>query len=393
MPRLTDKPVDEIDTADVMGRPAPHLVHQAGDSQARPVAHRRGDEVGGRARLPAGQPGGRRHLGRTAEERRPATAPARADARRGRGGAWPGAPLAGVPRHRARVRVPRAHRLPQRRGPRYPMGGDRHRRGGLDDSRRAHEGGQGAPRSLAPRALEVLDEARRLADQRGLVFPSPTGRTPSQSTMPSLLRDLEIGAVPHGFRSSFRDRAAECTDYPREICELRWRTSTATGWRPPTGVATCSRNGAPSWTTGPATSPSGDPEVQFSGRTGRVKDRRGVHRRRVTLCAARRRSLMLPRSAARTAGSAWPWTPLAFERRSPERVPRGHRRATGQQRGDGRRVRRGIRLFGPVDQMSRHHRVQRCGPVVAACVRIGTTFQQNADVFHQTRRVPPGRRS
>ena len=73
---------------------------------------------------------------------------------------------------------------------------------------------------LAHRALEVLDDARQLADQRGLVFPSPTGRTLSQSTMPSLLRDLEIGAVPHGFRSSFRDWAAECTDYPREICEL-----------------------------------------------------------------------------------------------------------------------------------------------------------------------------
>ena len=73
---------------------------------------------------------------------------------------------------------------------------------------------------LAPRALEVLDEARQLADRRGLVFPSPTGRTLSQSTMPSLLRDLEIGAVPHGFRSSFRDWAAECTDAPREVCEL-----------------------------------------------------------------------------------------------------------------------------------------------------------------------------
>ena len=73
---------------------------------------------------------------------------------------------------------------------------------------------------LSPRALDILDEARQLAHHRGLVFPSPTGRTLSQSTMPSLLRDLEVGAVPHGFRSSFRDWAAECTDYPREVCEL-----------------------------------------------------------------------------------------------------------------------------------------------------------------------------
>ncbi len=27
-------------------------------------------------------------------------------------------------------------------------------------------------------------------------------------------------AVPHGFRSSFRDWAAECTEMPREVCEL-----------------------------------------------------------------------------------------------------------------------------------------------------------------------------
>ena len=26
--------------------------------------------------------------------------------------------------------------------------------------------------------------------------------------------------MPHGFRSSFRDRAAECSDAPREVCEL-----------------------------------------------------------------------------------------------------------------------------------------------------------------------------
>ena len=40
------------------------------------------------------------------------------------------------------------------------------------------------------------------------------------STLSKLLRELGIGAVPHGFRSSFRDWAAECTDAPREVCEL-----------------------------------------------------------------------------------------------------------------------------------------------------------------------------
>ena len=73
---------------------------------------------------------------------------------------------------------------------------------------------------LPPRALEVLDEAARLFDGDGLVFPSPTGRVLNHSTMTKLLGDLGIDAVPHGFRSSFRDWAAECTDAPREVCEL-----------------------------------------------------------------------------------------------------------------------------------------------------------------------------
>ncbi len=34
-----------------------------------------------------------------------------------------------------------------------------------------------------------------------------------------LLATLEIAAVPHGFRSSFRDWAAEETDHPREVVE------------------------------------------------------------------------------------------------------------------------------------------------------------------------------
>ena len=37
--------------------------------------------------------------------------------------------------------------------------------------------------------------------------------------MSELLRELGIAAVPHGFRSSFRDWAAEETDHPREVAE------------------------------------------------------------------------------------------------------------------------------------------------------------------------------
>ena len=35
-----------------------------------------------------------------------------------------------------------------------------------------------------------------------------------------MVRELGTPAVPHGFRSSFRDWAAECSDAPREVCEL-----------------------------------------------------------------------------------------------------------------------------------------------------------------------------
>ena len=72
---------------------------------------------------------------------------------------------------------------------------------------------------LCARALAILDEARILRDATGLVFPG-TRRGPfSDMTLSKLLRDLGIEAVPHGFRSSFRDWAGECTSFPREVCE------------------------------------------------------------------------------------------------------------------------------------------------------------------------------
>ena len=72
---------------------------------------------------------------------------------------------------------------------------------------------------LSGAALEVLREARPLSGGEGLVFPSVTGRVMSDSTMSKLLKENQIGAVPHGFRSSFRDWAAERTNTPREIVE------------------------------------------------------------------------------------------------------------------------------------------------------------------------------
>ena len=73
---------------------------------------------------------------------------------------------------------------------------------------------------LSARALEILREAKKLADGSDLIFPSQRARVIHGGTVSKLIRELGIDAVPHGFRSSFRDWAAECTDVPREVCEL-----------------------------------------------------------------------------------------------------------------------------------------------------------------------------
>ena len=71
---------------------------------------------------------------------------------------------------------------------------------------------------LAPRALAVLDEARQLSHGAGLIFPSAIGKPLSDATISKLVREQGIQAVPHGFRSSFRDWCGE-TGQPREVAE------------------------------------------------------------------------------------------------------------------------------------------------------------------------------
>lgn len=73
---------------------------------------------------------------------------------------------------------------------------------------------------LSTRAVEILREAQDLSNDTDLVFPSPTGRMLSDSTISKLVRENRIKCVPHGMRSSFRDWAAECSEAPREVCEL-----------------------------------------------------------------------------------------------------------------------------------------------------------------------------
>lgn len=62
---------------------------------------------------------------------------------------------------------------------------------------------------LSDGALHVLKLAKALKQSGNLVFPSLRGKVLTDATVSKVLRKNEIAAVPHGFRSSFRDWAAE----------------------------------------------------------------------------------------------------------------------------------------------------------------------------------------
>ena len=71
---------------------------------------------------------------------------------------------------------------------------------------------------LSDRAVALLREAG--AGETGWVFPSPvTGGPFADNWLRRPLRVLGIAASPHGFRSSFRDWAAENTDASRAVME------------------------------------------------------------------------------------------------------------------------------------------------------------------------------
>ena len=70
-----------------------------------------------------------------------------------------------------------------------------------------------------PVAVETLDAARALGNGSPLVFPTARDKPLKDMALSGLLKDLDVAAVPHGFRSSFRDWASEETDHPREVIE------------------------------------------------------------------------------------------------------------------------------------------------------------------------------
>ena len=75
---------------------------------------------------------------------------------------------------------------------------------------------------LTDRCLAILEAAKKLKrDDTDLVFPgTKAGKPLSDMTLSKLMKELEIDAVPHGFRSSFRVWAGEATNHPREVVEF-----------------------------------------------------------------------------------------------------------------------------------------------------------------------------
>jgi len=75
---------------------------------------------------------------------------------------------------------------------------------------------------LQPQAVEILKSLPVVAGSN-LIFPSRASKPLSDMALSQLMRgmrergELTVEAVPHGFRSSFRDWAAEQTAYPDEI--------------------------------------------------------------------------------------------------------------------------------------------------------------------------------
>lgn len=71
---------------------------------------------------------------------------------------------------------------------------------------------------LSQVALKLLADMPRI-EGSNLIFPGTKGQVLSDMTMTAVMRRMKSPAVPHGFRSTFRDWAGEKTQFPRELAE------------------------------------------------------------------------------------------------------------------------------------------------------------------------------
>lgn len=72
---------------------------------------------------------------------------------------------------------------------------------------------------LSKPAIALLKALPRVAGT-DFVFSAPRRGMISDATMAAVLKRMDVAAVPHGFRSTFRDWAAERTSYPGEMAEM-----------------------------------------------------------------------------------------------------------------------------------------------------------------------------
>lgn len=72
---------------------------------------------------------------------------------------------------------------------------------------------------LSDAALALINH-QKLHSINEYVFPSPRSTILSDMSLSAVLRRMKIPAVPHGFRSTFRDWCAETTDFPRDVAEM-----------------------------------------------------------------------------------------------------------------------------------------------------------------------------
>ena len=71
---------------------------------------------------------------------------------------------------------------------------------------------------LSPRAVAILEGLQPLGSE--WLFPGAKGHKLSGMAMAMLMRRMKVDATVHGFRSGFRDWAAECTAYAHEVAEM-----------------------------------------------------------------------------------------------------------------------------------------------------------------------------
>jgi len=74
---------------------------------------------------------------------------------------------------------------------------------------------------LAPRAVEIIRRARELSAGSDFLFPGRSVHKPlSNMVFLKALGRMKLDVTAHGFRSAFRDWAAERTSFPNEVAEM-----------------------------------------------------------------------------------------------------------------------------------------------------------------------------